>query len=260
MSDAGTGGFSRRRALGAAGTVGLGALLAACTSGRDGSTEVPTSEGSTATVQPSSPSGSGTDLFAESGSCTLTPEQTEGPYWFDVDSIRSDVREDREGARLRLAVRVQDLPECEPVANAVVEIWHCDATGLYSGFESASQGGAGGGRTDDETYLRGAQVTNADGIVQFLTVYPGWYRGRTVHIHMKVHLDAGKVLTCQLFFDDAVTDKVYRAEPYAGHGSRTTRNDDDSIMTSAGDNAAVVAVREDGDGYLGTITVGVDAP
>jgi protocatechuate 3,4-dioxygenase beta subunit len=106
------------------------------------------------------------------------------------------------GHALRLGLRVLDAESCEPIANAIVDIWHCDATGLYSGFESASTGGGpgggGSGPTDEKTYLRGARATNNDGIVEFETVYPGWYRGRTVHIHAKVHLDKQTVLTSRL--------------------------------------------------------------
>ena len=115
------------------------------------------------------------ELFEEAGSCAVTPELTEGPYYFDVDSIRSDITEDREGTPLRLALRVRDAGSCEPIENAVVDVWHCDAGGLYSGFESASTGGPGRRRraTDEETYLRGAQVTNEDGIAQFQHHLPG---------------------------------------------------------------------------------------
>jgi len=254
--------ISRRAALTAAGGVGLTALLAACA--RNGgaasdvttSAQVPTSDGGTATVQPQTTSTPATaDLFDDSATCTLAPEETEGPYYFEVDAIRSDIREDREGTPLRLGVRVQDAA-CEPVSGAAVDIWHCDALGIYSGFESASTGGgAGGSRTDEETYLRGVQVTNSEGIVEFLTVYPGWYRGRTVHIHAKVHLDSRTLLTTQFFFDEAVTDAVYADEPYAQKGQRDTDNDSDNIY----DEQTLLTLREDGDGYLGAITVGVAA-
>ena len=155
--------MDRRAALGAVGTVGLSALLAACTrpvatpattapattaatgtatsAGATPTVEVPTTEGETATVQPESTTGGDlAALFAGAGSCTLTTELTEGPYYFDVDAIRTDIREDREGTLLRLGVRVTDAAAgCTPIANAVVDIWHCDALGSYSGFESASQ-------------------------------------------------------------------------------------------------------------------------
>jgi protocatechuate 3,4-dioxygenase beta subunit len=250
-------GVSRRRALGAAGVVGIGALLGACS--REGAvteTQVPTTSGASATVQPqSTPSPANAALFGNAATCTLSPEQTEGPYYFDVDSIRGDIREDRPGMPLRLVMRVQDSAACTPIANAVVDIWHCDAGGVYSGFESASQGGPGGGaRTDDETYLRGAQVTNADGIVEFTTIYPGWYRGRTVHIHTKVHLDSSTLLTSQLYFDEQVTAAVYQTAPYASRSGRDTFNDGDGIFSGAGERALLTLAKE-GDGYRGVITL-----
>jgi protocatechuate 3,4-dioxygenase beta subunit len=247
-------------------TVGLGALLAACTPAGDGVSSAPTSEatvetveGGTATVSPQATGTLRPESFAAAGSCTLTRELTEGPYYFDVDAIRSDIREDRPGTTLRLGLLVQDSESCEPIPNAVVDVWHCDAEGVYSGFESASQGsgGPGGGGdsepTDGETYLRGAQVTNADGIVEFVTIYPGWYRGRTVHIHCKVHLDRSTLLTTQVFFDDTLTAEVYAAEPYSDDG-RDVDNASDSIF----DDSLVLTVSPAGDGYLGLITFGVD--
>ena len=239
--------IDRRQALSAFGTVGLGALLSACGAGSSDDTTptaVPTEEGATATVEPrSTTSPEAADLFGDSSSCTLTAEQTEGPYYFDADSIRSDIREDREGTPLRLAVRVRDAGACEPLANAVVDIWHCDAGGVYSGFEEG----------EGERFLRGAQVTNREGIVEFTTVYPGWYQGRTVHIHAKVHLDRSTVLTTQLYFDDAVTDEVYAAEPYASSGDRDQRNDTDGIF----DRSLVLNLSPDGDGYVGAISFDV---
>ena len=254
--------ISRRNALGVFSTIGLGSLLAACTGERTPSTSatttgttVATVEGGTATVSPTTRGSLSAASFAGSGTCTLRRELTEGPYYFDVDAIRGDIREDRPGAALRLGVLVQDAESCDPIPNAVVDIWHCDAEGLYSGFESASQGGPGGsGRTDDETYLRGAQVTNAEGIVEFTTVYPGWYRGRTVHIHCKVHLDRTELLTTQLFFDDTVTEAVYASAPYSSDAGRT-RNASDNIF----DESLVLTVTPDGDGYQGLITFGVEA-
>ena len=250
--------LTRRRALGALGAVSVGALLAACGASNDPvtSTDVTTGDGTTATVAPQTGSAASIDdLFADSASCTLTPEETAGPYDLDVGSIRSDIREDRDGTNLRVAIRVQDAAACTPIANAVVDIWHCDAEGLYSGFESASMGGPGGsGPTDDDTFLRGVQVTNAKGIVEFLTVYPGWYRGRTVHIHAKVHVDSATALTTQMYFDEDVTDAVYATDPYTQHTGRDTFNDSDGIF----DAGLVMTLAEDGDGYLGVMTFGVD--
>jgi protocatechuate 3,4-dioxygenase beta subunit len=246
------------------GTVTLGSVLAAC--GGDGdattATQMTTTEGATATVTPSTTtSRTLAERFDEAASCTVAPELTEGPYYFDVDAIRSDIREDREGTRLRLAVRVRDAESCEPLRNAVVDVWHCDAGGNYSGFESASQGGPGGGGpaggsgpTDEKTYLRGAQVTNEDGIAEFETVYPGWYRGRTVHIHAKVHLDRQTVLTTQFFFDEDVTDQVYTDEPYASDTGRDQFNDSDGIF----DERLVLTLSEEDEGWLGLMTLDVE--
>jgi protocatechuate 3,4-dioxygenase beta subunit len=236
----------RRQALGAFGTVGLGALLAACGNDRRGgsATPVPTEEGGTATVEPqATPSDDTAALFGDDSSCTLTPEQTEGPYYFDADAIRGDIREDRDGTPLRLAIRVRAAETCEPLRNAVVDIWHCDAGGVYSGFEAG----------EGERFLRGAQVTNRDGIVEFETVYPGWYQGRTVHIHAKVHLDRTTVLTTQLYFDDAVSDEVFARAPYDARGERDQRNDTDGIF----DEAVVLDLDRDGDGYVGAISFDV---
>jgi protocatechuate 3,4-dioxygenase beta subunit len=239
--------LSRRQALSAFGTVSLGALLGACGGSDDPSpTPVATTDGGTATVEPKTAAGDG--LVAKldaSASCRQAVEQTEGPYYFDADRIRSDIREDRDGTPLRLALRVRDARGCEPIADAVVDIWHCDAGGVYSGFDAG----------DGERFLRGAQVTNADGIARFTTIYPGYYQGRTVHIHAKVHLDSQTVLTTQLYFDDAVSDRVFAAQPYASQGERDQRNDGDGIF----DESLLLTLERSGEGYLGLMTVDVAA-
>jgi protocatechuate 3,4-dioxygenase beta subunit len=236
--------FSRRQALAGLGSVSLGALLAACSGDDDEPTaRVETSEGTTSTVEPK---GSSSDLaarFDDAATCTQTAEQTEGPFYFDVERVRSDIREDREGAILRLGVRVRDAAECEPISNAVVDIWHCDAAGAYSGFEGE----------DGETYLRGAQVTNRDGIVEFTTIYPGWYPGRTVHIHAKVHLDRQTVLTTQFYFDDEFSTKVFEGDAYASASGRDAFNDSDGIY----DRSLELTLSDEGDGHLGLITLDV---
>ena len=129
--------IDRRQALAAMGTVSLGGLLAAC-----GDEDAPTAP--TASTAKTTTSKATADAFDGAATCQVSTELTEGPYYFDVDSIRSDIREDREGTLLRLAIRVREAGSCEPIENAVVDIWHCDATGNYSGFEAASQGGPGG--------------------------------------------------------------------------------------------------------------------
>jgi protocatechuate 3,4-dioxygenase beta subunit len=230
--------LNRRQALAGLGTVSLGALLAACD---DDTNDVATSDGGTATVERETGSSS-SKLFDEAPSCVLTPEQTEGPFYFDVDKIRGDIREDTDGTELRLAIRVRDAQECEPIRNAVVDIWHCDALGSYSGF------------TEQGTFLRGAQVTNAEGIVEFTTVYPGWYMGRTVHIHAKVHIDNTTALTTQLYFDEDVTAAVYEQEPYSSRTGRDTFNDDDGIY----DERTQLKLSREDDGYAGAINFDVE--
>ena len=241
--------INRRRALTAFGTVSLGALLAAC------STDSSSGSGSSTTASSTTAGGTtatnGQNLFDEAASCTVSPEQTEGPFYFDVDAIRSDIREDRDGTPLRLATRVLDAETCEPITNAVVDVWHCDAEGIYSGFESASTGGDD--TRDDTTYLRGAQVTNSEGVAEFTTIYPGWYQGRTTHIHVKVHLDNSTLLTSQLYFPEDANDGVYALEPYASDAGRTTTNDRDGIF----DESMVMTVSPDGEGYLAVMTINV---
>jgi hypothetical protein len=117
------------------------------------------------------------------------------------------------------------------------------AGGVYSGF----------GPGEGERFLRGAQATNEDGIAKFTTIYPGFYQGRTVHIHAKVHLDRQTVLTTQLYFDDAVSDRVYEADPYASQGERSRRNDSDGIF----DDSLLLTLERSGKGYLGLMNFDV---
>ena len=137
--------------------------------------------------------------------CVLAPEQTEGPYYVDDAAVRRNVTEGKPGAPLTLRLTVVNASSCKPIKGAAVEIWHCDAAGVYSGV---SQQG-----TENERFLRGVQRTDAKGLAVFRTIYPGWYRGRTVHIHTMVHIGGNVVHTGQLYFADSVTDAVYRAEP-----------------------------------------------
>jgi len=238
--------IDRRQALGAIGTVSLGGLLAACGADSDGgSAAVPTTAGETAAIEAkTTPSAAGASMFDDSASCALTVEQTEGPYYFDADKVRSDIREDRKGARLRLALRVRDAGTCKALPDAVVDIWHADAGGAYSGFDDAAT---------KTRYLRGAQVTDKDGVVEFTTIYPGWYQGRTTHIHVKVHLNNTDVLTSQLYFDDGVSSTVFERPEYSARGERDQRNGSDGIF----DRSLVMTTTRDGDGYLGVMSFDV---
>ncbi len=193
--------------------------------------------------------------------CVLTPEQTEGPYYIPREKVRANIVEHRPGTPLTLRLTVVDAATCQPLAGAAVDIWHCDAGGIYSGFERASAGGPPGGNagpTDKDTFLRGIQRTDARGRCQFQTIYPGWYRGRTVHIHVKVHLGGTVVHTGQLYFPDSLTSKVYQTGPYKVRAAaRDTFNNTDGIYQNGGPQSMLAMKRTNAGGYVGTITLGV---
>jgi protocatechuate 3,4-dioxygenase beta subunit len=263
--------IDRRAVLRTGGLLTLGAVLAACSGGTrpaaaPASTPTPAATAPpTSSAPPPPPAPSPVDLLDSAGTCTLTPATIAGPTWFDADAVRSDVRDDRPGTPLAVAFRVVSGAACAPVAGAVVDLWQCDALGVYSGFAGAApgQGGSAGGRdqygdaesraTTQERFLRGTQVTGPDGVVQFATVYPGWYPTRTAHLHLKVHLDERTLLTTQLFFDDDVTDGVYGAAPYDQHPGRDTRNARDSFY----DPAAQLRLASAPNGWLAAIVLAV---
>ncbi|HET9322410.1 MAG TPA: intradiol ring-cleavage dioxygenase [Gaiellaceae bacterium] len=181
-------------------------------------------------------------------SCVLSPEMTAGPYYLEGDKVRRNITEGRPGVPLALRLRVLDVSSCKPIKGAAVDVWHCDAGGVYSG--TSVQG------TQNRTFMRGIQRTDRNGIATFRTVYPGWYSGRTVHIHVKVYLGGRTLHTGQLFFPDALTDRVYKRLPYSRRRRRDTRNATDSIYRNGG-RRSVLKLSRNGDGYLGTIAMGV---
>ncbi len=178
--------------------------------------------------------------------CVLMPELTEGPYYLDLDLVRRDIGEDRPGLPLDLRVNVVDADACEPLEGAAVDLWHCDAEGTYSGVQGA----------EGESFCRGVQLTDADGVAEFRTVFPGWYTGRAVHIHVKVSPDGEQTHTGQLFFDPAVLSSVYASEPYAGRGEPDVPNSNDGIYEESG-GVTVVAVTVDAHTSSGAVTLGV---
>ncbi len=183
--------------------------------------------------------------------CFITPESTEGPFYFDPALLRADITEGRPG--LPVDLRLQIVSEtCQAISGARVDVWQCDALGAYSGYDNASP---------RETFMRGTQLANAAGGVTFRTVYPGWYPGRTPHIHFKVFVDETTLLTGQLFFPDDVSDKVYATlEPYAQRGnSGRTVNTTDGIAQRAGERA-MARVAELPDAYLVEMVIGVEPP
>lgn len=168
--------------------------------------------------------------------CMLSTEVTEGPYYLDPALVRSDITEGKPGLPLRLRIQVVTA-DCTPVPGARVDLWHCDADGNYSGYANA--GGARAVDATGQTFLRGTQGTDDQGVATFATIYPGWYRGRTTHIHYKIFLDQKTVLTSQIFFDEAANDRVYAGfDPYATRGElRDMLNADDGIARQAGAGA-----------------------
>jgi protocatechuate 3,4-dioxygenase beta subunit len=192
-------------------------------------------------------------------SCIVTPEQTEGPYFTDVRLNRSDIRSDptdksvKEGLPLTLTLRVSAVggSGCAPLAGAMVDVWHCDAAGVYSDSD---------GHTAGKKFLRGHQMTDASGAVRFTTIYPGWYPGRAVHIHFKVRIIKGPALgsemTSQLYFDDAVNERVIARAPYTTHGRRIQKNQEDGLFRHNG-SRLMLALTEAGPGYAGEFHVGL---
>jgi protocatechuate 3,4-dioxygenase beta subunit len=192
--------------------------------------------------------GGSDDAFAgDSVSCVLTPEQTEGPYYIAKEKLRRNITDGRPGTPLTLRLTVVDAKTCRPIKGASVDIWHCDASGIYSGF--------GAGRAS-RTFMRGIQRTNAQGVATFRTVYPGWYQGRTVHIHVKVHVRGNVVHTGQLYFPDRMTDAAYRKAPYTSRPNRDVRNADDMVFRNGG-KRSLLSVRRNDAGYAASIRMGV---
>lgn len=203
---------------------------------------------------------SATQAVATSGAipaCVVRPEMTEGPYFVDEMLNRSDVRTDPtdssmvEGSQLDLTFNVSQVGAngCTPLEGAQVDIWHCDANGIYSDAQDP------GFNTKGKKFLRGYQVTDANGQAKFTTIYPGWYNGRAVHIHFKIRIN-GYDFTSQLFFDDSFTDQVYLQEPYAQRGTRTLRNEQDNIYNGGG-SQLLLNVTPSGTGYTTSFDIGI---
>lgn len=261
----------RRRFLGiaAAGAGLAGLTLAGCSSSSP--------RGSEPTTPTSAPQVTGSGVAAgpsttiDPNACRLIPEMTAGPYYLDDMAVRQDITEGRPGFPLELTFTVIDANTCEPLPDAAVDIWHCDANGEYSGWNGNTLAETMRNGRNDKTYLRGIQLTDADGTARFETIYPGWYEGRAVHIHLKVHTD-GQVGTTyegghvahvgQIFFDDDQTDELMLLGPYADHTGDWPRNDEDSIYRDGGADQ-VVTVEPTGAaapeaGFTGAITLAVD--
>jgi len=211
--------------------------------------------------------GCGVDTVAAASAndaCVLTAALTEGPYFVDELLNRSDIRSDptsgtvSAGTPLLLTFKVSRVASggCTPLTGAYLDVWHCDSAGAYSDVPGAVSG---------QRFLRGYQVTDADGVARFTTVYPGWYPGRAAHIHFKLRLFAGATktyeFTSQFFFEDSLTDTVYTLSPYNTRGTRSTRNSGDGIYSSlsiAAKGALTLQTTIDGAGYAGVINLDVN--
>lgn len=191
--------------------------------------------------------------FAGLGTCVLLPAAGAGPFGLEEQFVRRDITEGYPGHALRLGIRVLDA-DCLAVPGAAVEIWHTDASGDYSAFED---NGNGKDEAAGTTFLRGTQIADEDGIVEFHTIYPGWYPGRTVHIHVRVRVDESLVLTSQLYLDDAYTAQVFTEPAYADNGQPDTTNATDGLAGDVATDATLVALTAEGDGTLGLINVAV---
>jgi protocatechuate 3,4-dioxygenase beta subunit len=190
--------------------------------------------------------------------CVLTPEAVEGPFYFDPNLVRADITEGRPGAPLALTLQVASVKDCTRLHGVRVDLWHADGQGMYSGYRGQGDDGVS---TRGQTFLRGTQFTGVDGQVRFATIYPGWYPGRTPHIHFKVLLDAASLVTGQLYFSDDLSARVYAARaPYSERKAKRdiARNEEDFIFQDQGGAETLVSVTEEGGSYLASLVVGVD--
>ena len=245
--------LSRREVLALLGGSSV-ALVAACAPG------ALTSAAPTATAQQTGAAAT-TAVAASSAattvlpSCIVRPALTEGPYFVDEKLDRSDIRSDpgtgavRPGALLTLNFLVSRVSgsACTALSGAVVDVWHCDALGVYSDVDNAR----------GQKFLRGFQTTDASGSAKFTTVYPGWYQGRAVHIHFKIRPTSSSEFTSQLFFDDALSTQVFAQAPYSQKGTQgITRNSADGIFQQSG-GKLTLNVTKSGDAYAATFDIGL---
>lgn len=254
--------LTRREMLALMGSTAAAVTLVGC-GGSEQSGEPGSSGGGTTGGASTTAGTTGTAAETASTTCVVRPEQTEGPYFVDTQLDRSDIREEREGVPLELTFNVSRIDEgdasaCGPLAGAVVDVWHCDAAGEYSGVQDNA---AGDFDTTGETFLRGYQLTDDAGTARFTTIYPGWYQGRAVHIHFKIRdspeSQQGYEFTSQLYFDDALSDEVQAQGPYAEKGQRDLRNADDGIYQGGGEEL-LLDLTPQGEGYAATFDIALD--
>ena len=246
--------LSRRELLSLFGTTGAALFLGACIAGGPGGP----GGGAPAETGGITAEAAATTNATLPPSCVVRPELTEGPVFVEEDLNRSDIRLDpsngavSEGVQFDLTFNISQVASsaCTPLGDVQVDIWHCDAAGIYSDTSELGMDTVG------QKFLRGYQKTDANGMAKFTTIYPGWYEGRAVHIHVKIRNDQGYEFTSQLFFDDALTDEVFKAEPYASKGERSLRNEDDGIYQQSG-GQLLLDVTPTATGYAATFDIGL---
>jgi protocatechuate 3,4-dioxygenase beta subunit len=265
--------LSRREVLVLLGAAGTAVTIAACA---PAATASPSGTAASAGSSPGSSAGASATAAASAiatsselagaPSCVVKPALTEGPYFVDEKLNRSDITANADGSgprpgvplTLAFAVSTVAASGCAPLANALVDVWHCDALGSYSDISAG-----GNGNTTGQNWLRGYQLTDASGKATFKTIYPGWYQGRTVHVHFKIRTDAGASggteFTSQLFVDDAISDAVFASAPYSTKGNRGVRNDGDSIYGQSGGQLTLALGGDAGSGFTTTFEVGLQA-
>ncbi len=248
--------LSRREALVLLGAAGA-SLIAGCSAGQTSSATA----GTTSDASPASTTNANNASTASAPGCVVRPAETAGPYYVDEKLNRSDIRSDpsdgsvRDGAPLELTFNVSQLAKgaCAPLAGAIVDVWHCDAQGVYSDVRDPTFFDTRG-----KKFLRGYQVTDASGRATFKTIYPGWYEGRTIHIHFTIRTNptaaAAHEFTSQIYFDDSLNDKVLAQKPYSSKGKRTMTNEQDGIFRENG-KELILAVQPVAAGYAGTFDI-----
>jgi len=194
-------------------------------------------------------------LAIKEGTCVLMPQAVEGPFYFDPKLNRSDIAEGHAGVPVKLRLQLVGV-DCRPLAGARLDLWHADAQGVYSGYDR--QGDGRNYSTRGQSFLRGTQFADADGWVDFRSIFPGWYSGRTAHMHIKAFIGGNSVLTAQIYFPDAINEFIYtNVAAYQRPLQRDTLNATDTIARSASD-AAFASIKEAREHYEVSLVVGID--
>jgi protocatechuate 3,4-dioxygenase beta subunit len=210
--------------------------------------DAPTSPSAVVTTATGTTGASAGTTVSTNGQCATTPGETAGPFPSVVSIVRSDIRENRQGVPLNLAIKVVNVNNgCTSVSGANVEIWHCDVSGNYSEYGSQTA----------QTYLRGIQTTDASGQVNFTTVYPGWYQGRATHIHIEVKVNSRSVKVTQIAFPESINNTVYASSVYASRGANPTANLADDIFRDSLASELVTPVGDPASGYSASCQIGV---